>query len=834
MRALLQDLRYALRSVAKSPGFVVVAVLTLAVGIGAATSMFTLLDQVVLRPLPVREPHRLAQLRWDGAWMGNNHGDAAWSIPAYEELQKLGEEVFEEVFARHDQPASLGYAGESASVITLIFVTGNYFQGLGVTPELGRMIQPDDDVHIGGHPVVVLAHDFWAERFGADPKIVGKTIQLNSHDFEVIGVSARGFRGVEFHNTAYAFVPMSMKEALSTGYQKGNTLTTRIGRWANVFARLRDDVSLEQAQAALAPSFAQLVDAEAQIGFRATMSEFARNRFKEAKLLVEPGYQGPRRVREQLETPLMLMLGMSGLLLAIACANVANLLIARAAARQREVAVRLALGVGRARLLRQLLAESLLVAAGAAALGLLVAQWSTRLLLSIMPGAADNSQLTASIDLRVLLFAVVVTTATAILFGLAPALQAMRVQVADTLKAQGGSIAGGNFGVRKALVVGQICLSLVLLAGAGLFIHTLLNLSRADTGYDLDRVLTFRIDPAQTGYDLPRQRALLEQVRTRLGSLPSVEEVGVSLVRVLDGNEWDSSVTVVGYEKSEGENTNVHFNAISPGYFGAMGVPILEGRDIEPGDVEGAQRVIIVNQKFADYFFEGRSPVGRKMYMGNPDEDPVYEIVGLIPNVRYEDIREEIPRQMFVAYDQRGQSSADIFLRSSDDPEALVAAVTQTMRDIDPMLPVTSMRTMDEQLAQALTSERLVAFLAGAFGLAATGLCAVGLYSVLAYSVTRRTKEIGLRLALGAQPGDVRRLVAGEGLRLFAVAAAVALPAAYSIAKLAESQLFGIEPYDPLTLAAATMLLGVIAWMAGYGPARRAARTEPMQALRFE
>ncbi|MBI1356482.1 MAG: FtsX-like permease family protein [Acidobacteria bacterium] len=834
MGGLVQDLRYAARSIAKAPGFAAVAVLTLAVGVGAATSMFTLLDQVVLRPLPVKEPRRLAQLRWEGSWCCSNTGSAAWTYPLYEDLKAQTGDVFEEVFARYNWPASFGHGGETVR-ISLEMVTGNYFQALGVGAALGRTIGPDDDVHADGHPVAVLGYDFWQERFGGRRDVLGEKIQVDNREFEIIGVAARGFRGMTFQSAADVFAPSKMKPALSSGWQSSYNLTTRVSRWINVFGRLRPGMTLEKAEAALAPVFARLVEAELQDPGRQDMSEFGREQFRKATLVVMPGFQGPRNVRDKLETPLWLMLGMSGLLLAIACANVANLLIARGAARQREIAVRLALGVGRGRLLRQLLLESLMIAGGAAAAGLLLAQWTTRFLLLMLPNGADGVQIQAEPDLRVLAFTIGVAAVTAVLFGLAPGLQALRVQPAETLKSQGGSIAGGNFSVRKVLVGAQVFLSLVLLAGAGLFAHTLLNLQNLDPGFDVEPNLVFGIEPAQNGYTAERQQALVRELRSRLGALPAVEEVGVALVRVLSGNEWDNNVKVAGYEAKDGESLNIHFNAVSPGYFGALGIPVVEGRDFNNADRGEKMSVAIVNEKFAKYFFQDRSAIGRIFRLGG-DDDPPIEIVGVIPDVRYEGVRDDIPRQMFVPYDQASFANlAEVFVRTSGgDPVRVAAGVRQIMRELDPLVPIFDMRPMTVQLAQSLSTERLIAFLAAAFGLTAAGLCAVGLYGVLSYSVTRRTKEIGLRLALGAEPWQVRRLVAGEALRLFAVAAVFALPTAFGAARLVESQLYGIQPYDPTTLLAATVLLGAVAWLAGYGPARRAARTEPMQALRFE
>ena len=547
--------------------------------------MFTLLDRWCCG-LPVKQPHRLAQLQW-GRWCCSNTGSSAWTYPLYEDLKAGGGDVFDEVFARFHLPASFGYAGETERV-SVELVTGNYFEALGVGAAVGRTIAADDDVHADGHPIAVLSHDFWQERFGGREDVLGKTVQLNGRELEVIGVAARGFQGLELHHAVDVFAPSKMKPALSSGWQTIYGLTERANRWLHVFGRLREGVTLESAEASLAPLFAQLVEQELQQPARERMSECGREQFRKATLKVRPGHQGPRQVREDLETPLWLMLGMSGLLLAIACANVANLLIARGAARQREIAVRLALGVGRGRLLLQLLAESLLMAAAAASRGLLLARWTTRFLLGMMPNGADGIQIQATADARVLAL-----PSASLPYGdpvRAGRPRRRRGQPAETLKIQGGSIAGGGFGVRRALVGAQVFLSLVLLAGAGLFAHTLLNLKNLNPGFDVDRTLAFGIEPTQNGYTIERQRALLRELRLRLAGIPGVEDVGVALVRVLSGNQWDMNVDVIGHESSEGENLSIYFNAVSPGYFDAMGVPIVEGRDIADSDVGRSSR----------------------------------------------------------------------------------------------------------------------------------------------------------------------------------------------------------------------------------------------------
>jgi predicted permease len=832
MIGLLRDFRYAVRALRQAPGFAFSAVLTLALGIGATAAMFSLLDQVTMRPLPVSEPDRLTLLRWSGQWLGSNTGYAAWSYPWYEDLRDGSSEVFEDFFCRYEMPVSFGHSGETAR-ITAEVVSGNYFDALGLEAIVGRTITPDDDRIPGGHPVAVLSHEFWRDQFASDPGVRGETIQLNGRTFEVIGVSPDGFRGLEFDTPAHVFVPVAMKMELSPGWLAGYNIESRRDRWVNVFGRRKAGISLEQASAAMEPLFRSLVEHDLEQSDLSDRSEYSRERYRQARLEVLPGSMGAHSGRDEALVPMWTLMGMVGLLLLIGCANVASLLMARGAARTREVAVRLAVGASRGRVVQQLMVENLLLAAAGGLAALFVCQWTIVLLVWTIPDPHIAELISTDLDPRVLAFAASVSVLTVLLFGLTPALHSVRVRLVSTLKDQAGAIASGGLRLRKTLVAVQVFLSLVLLIGAGLLVRTLENLREAPPGFNTSETIVFGLDPLRNGYSLEGSRALLRTLRERLGAAPGVEEVGYSLVRLLAGNVWTSSATVEGYEPGTGENMGQHRNWVSPGYFSALGIPILEGRDFRESDAGGAPKVAIVNRKFAEDYFGSGPAVGKHVGFGSGNPD--VEIVGVIPDVRYNQMRDELPRQVFGPYDQMDEAvDAHMLVRTSGDPLQLAGTIRQAVGEVDASLPVYDMRPMSVQLESSLILERILAFLAGGFGILATLLSAIGLYGVLAYSMTRRTREIGLRIAMGAQHADIAWLALREVFGLFVVGAALAVPAALVLTRVMQSQLYGVAPHDPQNVLQAIAVLTAVAALAGLLPAWRASRTDPINALRFE
>ncbi len=804
MGSLAQDLRFALRGLGKSRPFTVVAVLSLALGIGANTAIFTLLDQVLLRRLPVREPERIALLTMVGSHYGSNWGGNAISYPLFEDLSK-NNRVFSGMFCRFPTSVSLSFGGQTGRVSAEL-VSGTYFPVLGVGAVLGRTFTPEEDQTPGGHPLVVLGHDYWRTRFAADPSVVGKTLILNGHDMTILGVAAAGFDGVQLEFVPQVFVPMMMKAQMTPLW---DALKDRRWRFVNAFGRLKPGVTLAQAKASLQPFFKGVLEMEVKEAAFRNASVEAREAFLRNVLDVLPGGQGRSYLRRQLETPLLLLMGLTGGVLLIACANVANLLIARAAARDKEIAVRLALGATRRRIVRLLLVESLVLAVLGAIAGAGMAYATDRMVFGLLPPDAASLKLS---------------------------------------KDQAGALAGGprHARFRKALVAAQVALSLLLLVGAGLFVRSLLNLRRLGPGFPTERLLAFNLDPSLNAYKVDQSKVFYKQLTEELGALPGVKAVGLASVGILQDNEWDSGVTVEGHVRGPEENTQAFMNSIGPGYFTALGVPFVAGRDFtvqdteqikhRSGDDDWTPRVVVVNEKFARRFFGEGNPLGRRVGFGTDPGTPTdMEIVGVIKDIKYTTLRDEIPVQMFIPYlASRFVGDMTVYVRTTLPPETLVSLARDRVRKLDPHLPLYGVRTMEQRVTDSLLIERLIAGLSAAFGLLATLLASVGLYGVMAYNVARRTREIGIRMALGALGGDVVWLVLREALLLVGIGLVVGLPATLALARYARSQLFGVHFADPFTLGLAVLSLGLAAALAGFIPARRASRVDPIRALRYE
>jgi len=845
MGHILGDIRYAGRVLAKNPMFAAVAVLTLALGIGANTAIFTLLDQVLLRLLPVKEPQQLVLLTMRGRHYGSNWGGNAISYPMYRDFQDHNE-VFSGMFCRFPTQVSLTFGGQAERVDAEL-VSGSYFQVLGVTTALGRAFTPEVDRLANGAPLVVLSYSYWKQRFAGDPAILGKTLTVNKHPMTVIGVAQAGFDGVELGYSPKLFIPVMMQQEVLI--VPTNMLTDRRTRWVNAFGRLKHGVSQKVAKASLQPFMHSMLENEVREAAFAHASAYDREQFLKCTIDVLPGSQGRASFRRELSTPLWVLMAITGVVLLIACANLANLLLARATGRQKEIAVRLAVGASRGRIVSQLLVETLCLSALGGLAGMALAFWADKALMAIyLPADSSGLSISAAPDLRILLFTLVVTVATGLIFGLVPALKTTRPDIGRTLKDQAGAVVGGGHGgLRKALVVAQVSLSLLLLIGAGLFLRTLSNLSSLGPGFPIERLVGFDIDPSLGGYTPERMKTFYQQLTDSLSSIPGVQSVGLASMRILENNEWDSSMTVEGYNPAKPEDrAEPYMNQISPNYFATLGVPIVAGRDFTANDNREVKNgpqpedwtptTVMINQKFARRYFPGQNPIGRHLGFGiDPGTHTDMEIIGVVQDIKYTNLRDEIPEQAYIPYlGSHFLSGMTVYLRTAYDPNQLMPAVRAKVRELDSSLPIYEMRTTEVQISNSLSNERMIASLSSVFGFLATLLAAIGLYGVMAYSVAQRRREIGIRMALGAEPVRVIWMVMRDVLLVVAIGVAVGVPAALALMRMVASQLYGLSAHDPSTLALATAGLALVACAAGYLPALRASRLDPMVALRYE
>jgi putative ABC transport system permease protein len=835
MTNTLADLRYAFRILRRSPLFATVAILSLALGIGANTAIFTLVDQIVLRKLPIKDPDSLVMLFQRGSNMGSNMGTRMHSYPLYQDLQQRAE-PFSEVICRRLITASLSVDNQTERVDAEI-VSGNYFSMLGVKPAIGRVFRSDEDDRVyQGHPVVVLSHTYWTTRFAKDPNIVGKKILVNNYPMTIIGVSSEGFAGLDPAQSPQIRVPILMKPIMTPEWS-WLKIDDRRARWVQIFARLKPGYTVASSEAPLQGLYHQIREYEMGLPAASTWSSYDREQFMKGTIQMEKAATGFSSLRNDFSSALIVLMGMVGLVLLIACANVANLLIARALSRQKEVSVRLSLGASRGRLVGQLLMESMVLSAAGGVVGVLMAFAMTRGLLALIPAEGNPLMIQPAPDGRILVFTSVITILTGLIFGLVPALRASRPDLWTTLKGTMGSIAGSrgsSLFLRKGLIAVQVALSFLLLFGAGLFVRSLQNLKTKSTGFeDMQNLVTFSVSPALNGYDVPRTVTLYRDLLENLRRIPGVKSAAFTAVPLLHGDEWDSSTSVEGHQARDGEDMQAFMNSPSPGYFQTMGIPVLEGRDFDQRDVHPDSKVAIVNKSFETHFFGNQSAIGRHLGQGlGPKTKLDIEIIGVVADSLYEGPREGVRRQVFIP--NHGNNSVAFYVRTTSSSTSTYAGIRDVVKRLDGSLPIYELKTLENQLDQTLLTERLIALLSAAFGFLATLLAAIGLYGVMAFVVTQRTKELGVRLALGARRASVIWLVMREVLTLLAIGLVIGVPSALGLGRFVSSQLYNIQGTDPTIAAAMILLLTLVGITAGWIPARRASRIDPMLALRFE
>jgi predicted permease len=833
---MLQDLRYGLRMLLKHKGFTAVAVLSLALGIGANTAIFSLIDAVMLRALPVHEPERLVLFgNAESAGITIGFPDSScdlFSYATYREVRQRNQ-VFSDVAAVHSFPMRIHgvvHAGGSTGELEPIkvqMVSGSYFPVLGVNAILGRALTPDDDETPGGHPVVVASNSWWQRRFAGNPSAIGTAITIDKTSYTIIGVAPREFFGTTVGESPDVWVPLAMEEQLPPGW-KG--LNDRMFQSLYLIGRLKPGVGVEQA------------GGEANLLFKQLLLEYSGPQpsaerlqdIQQARIELTPAGRGLSELRKEFSLPLKILMIVVGVVLLIACANIANLLMARATARQQEFTVRVALGASPARIGRQLLTESLLLALLGGAAGVLLGSWGSSILVSMVSTGPQALPLNVEPDLRVLAFTLIVSVVSAVVFGTAPAIRASRVELSASLRSNRASSSASRSLLGKALLVSQVAMSLLLLVGAGLFVRTLVNLQRVDTGFNQDHVLLFQIDTDSIGYkEDSRLVKLYKDVEEKVSLIPGVRAASFSMFAFNQGG-WTSPASTRGDSTSPRIEQHVRNNSVGPDFFSAMGLPLLSGRGFGPQDTETSPKVAVISEALAQRLFPGASPLGRRFGRGGPEHSDDIEVIGVVKDAKYEDLMEE-PRSMaYYPYTQAIQYLSNFEVNFSGEPGAIVAETRRAIKEVNRDLPIVEVVRMSEHVGRSLVQQKLIARLSSFFGLLALLLACIGLFGIMSYSVAKRTNEIGIRMALGAGRGDVLRLVLREGLAPVLIGVAIGLPAALAGARLITSLLFGLTPADPLTICVATMLLLAVAALAGYLPARKASRVDPMTALRCE
>ena len=822
---IYQDLRYALRMLRKNPGFACVVIATLALGIGANAAIFSLTDKVLLQLLPVTNPDQLVVLSTSDPRAGSV---SSFSYPMYQDLRDRND-VFSGILARGGAQMNISYADQTERVGAEL-VSGNYFQVLGVRPWAGRLLTQEDDRTPGAHPVAVISYKFWERRFGKDPSIVGKTILANEYPLTVIGVTSPGFFGVNYYGSPDVWVPMMMTPVFNP--VPPTRLQERSHQWLTVMARRKDGTSLEQAQASLSVLYQQIRQADAQ-RLDPSTSAFNREQFLARRIIVSPGGQGFQTLQREMRTSLLLLFGATCVVLLILCGNLANLVMVRATVRAHEISVRLALGAGRMRLVRQWLTEGIVLALLGGAAGIVVAFWlKAGLLLFVEPGLRAN--LDAPMSWRFVGFVTLVSLVVGIAFSLAPAIQVARHASVPALQSESRSFTATSrlFSLRSGLILLQVALSLPLLITAVLLLRSLQNLRGLDTGFGKHNVLLATINPSLNGYPPEKSKNFFNELLARTRALPNVTAASLATDSPISGGIDQTGVVVEGYTPREGEDMGIDNTLISPDYFKVLQIPLMRGRDFTSQDVATSPKVTIISEKMARYFFGDNDPIGKRIgFEGVPDTT----IVGVVKDAQYQNLRVDVRRHFYTPVMQE-EKLRDLVLhvKTSVDPQTVALQIRNEIKQLDPHLPVYNVQSLDDEIEKSLVQERLVTWLSIAFGMLATLLAAVGLYGVLTFSVAQRTREIGIRVALGAQRRDVFKLIAVHGILLVGIGVLLGLAASVAASRLISTLLFGITPTNVPTFAFVALGLLLVALLACYIPARRATKVDPLVALRYE
>ncbi len=824
----MKDLKFAFRQLLKNPGFTAVAVLTLALGIGANTAMFTVINTLILRSLPVRKPHELVQVSIDGV-SGRNH---TFTYPGYERLRD-GARLLSGLSAAGNVGeggmVASGMGGTETEIIRPQPVTGNFFSVLGVQPFVGRLLSDADDRTRNAERVVVISYGFWQRRFGSDPSVIGKSITFFDVPVGIVGVTPPGFFGVQPGENPDLWLPINLiplmrPQALGEGHD-----------WLALIGRVRRGTDIREAQAELAVGFQQY-----QAELAAAMSAEERQRLLQERLELQPAATGWTRLRDQFRQPLMILTVVVGLVLLIACANVASLMLSRAMARTREFSIRTALGAHRLRLIRQLLTESVLLAGLGGLLGLLVAPWGARLLVSFVGVQPDPVSFDLAPDARVLCFTMGLSLATGFVFGLAPALRSSRSDLTTTFKETGASTSANRQFLQQSLVVIQVAMSLVLLVGAGLFVRTLQQLKGMNMGFSRENVVLFQVGFSQH-VDRTRRISAHKELLGRLEESPGVRSASMSFVTPLTGDAWGQQVDIEGYTPGPKEVVRCSGMSVARRYFETMGTPLLNGRDfglqderLDASNATNAPGVAIINVSMARKYFGNASALGRRFsFFGGADRK--FEIVGVVKDAKYSSLREPAPPTFYLfCFGEVRDWDMAFAVRMAGKPAAVMDGLRRAVRESDPTLQLRGMRTMDDVVDASLRRERIIANLGGFFSVTALALACLGLYGILSFTVAQRTREIGVRVALGAQRLDVFSLVVGKGLKLAVIGSAIGLLGALAVTRLVSRLLYGVSPIDPVTFVSMSLLLVAVAMLASWIPARRAAKVDPMEALRYE